>query len=98
MEGRIADDRDSDSTTEVTSEDEAMPAAPSLDSSTYNFQNFSKPAVDKTAGKILLLFSGPRAHRGNLTEQLTNCGFVVNDYDIANGVQFVLTDDAIWDP
>ena len=46
----------------------------------------------------MLLFSGPRSHRGNLTEQLTNCGFVVNDYDIANGEQFDLTDDAIWDP
>ena len=95
---RKADDRDSDCTTEVTSEDEDMPAAPSLDSSTHYCKYFSKPAVVKTAGNILLLFSGPRSHRGNLTEQLANCGFVVNDYDIANGEQFDLTDDAIWYP
>ena len=52
MEGRIADDRDSDSTTEVTSEDEAMPAAQSLDSSTHNFQIFLSRRLTRLQAKF----------------------------------------------
>ena len=49
-------------------------------------------------GTILLLFSGPRKHAGNLKEQIGLLGMEVEDFDIANGPEYDLVDDAVWDP
>lgn len=83
------------STTEVTSNEELPLALPT--SAGVTMDKLSN-AAGTAAGKILLLFSGPRCTSGNLASLLETAGFEVVDFDTANGPQFDLVDDLVWEP
>ena len=47
---------------------------------------------------ILLLCGGPNRRDMSLFNLLVIAGFDCEDYDLANGSQFDLVDDAVWEP
>lgn len=87
----MSDGASGDTTVGVTDEEDSQVAIPVHEvpptSENSNFQQ-----------KALLLFSGPRAKDGGLQQCLESHGFSVQAFDIFNGPEFDLTDDAIWDP
>ena len=95
----MSDGADS-STTEVESQDDTAPVAASV-------QEFSPvtaatvpppPAFQPQKVSALILFSGSEGSSKSLKFYLASVGFNVCTYDILDGEQYDLTDDAVWDP
>ena len=84
-------------TTEVESEVESV--LEQSDNGPPTASAMTPPALEPSGtNKILLLFSGPRLGAGTLKEYLESYNFIVADFDITNGSQYDILDDAVWDP
>ena len=58
----------------------------------------SKPRVKTPRGKILILCGGPNGREDSMYALLEAAGFVCHNYDIKNGPEFDLVDNAVWEP
>ena len=84
-------------TTEVESEEES--ALKQSESGPPMASAITPPALEPSGtDEILLMFSGPRLGAGTLKEYLESYNFIVADFDIVNGSQYDILDDAVWDP
>ena len=93
---RKTDEDTASSTTEVTSNEEMTQAHAVSDSLAAPVA--MEPTRRTAKGSILLLFSGLHGIEGSLKQQFESGGFIVVDFDIANGPHCNIADDFIWDP
>ena len=91
----VTDDDTAGSTTEVTSNEE-MTQAPAV--SDCRTASVAVEPARRTASGSVLLFSGKHGIEGSLKQQFESSGVVVVDYDTANGPNYNIADDFIWDP
>lgn len=55
-------------------------------------------SVPAPAHRALLLCAGPEGNTDNLHSFLAKAGFSVDAFDVLDGSQCDITDDAVWDP
>ena len=95
----MSDGADS-STTEVESLDDTAPGASTVQEVSPVTAAIVPPPPAFQPRKIsaLILFSGSDGSTKNLKFYLVSVGFTVCTYDILDGEQYDLTDDAVWEP
>ena len=57
-----------------------------------------RPAFRPHKSSVVILFSGSGHSPNSLKFYLESVGFVVYTFDTLDGMQYDLTDDAVWDP
>ena len=92
----ITEGEDSD-TTEVTSEVSSnVPDSGRITQPPPVQVEVAKPT--KMMPSLLILFAGPSSNEGNLAFHFQLLGYTVVTYDVLDGPQNDLLDDAVWDP